>query len=89
MIGTVLIVAIPWIAFGLSLAIICLRLRRFRRFAGRSRNRASHPPSDDDNGNSANTSEQAGNAHYAASVSSSEADCPAGRGPLFLQRGQR
>jgi hypothetical protein len=85
MIGTVLIVAIPWIAFGLSLATICLRLRRFRRFAGRSRNQAPRAPSDDDNSVSAGTSEPAGIAHCAASVSSSEADCPAGRGPLFLQ----
>jgi hypothetical protein len=50
MIGTVLIVAVPWIAFGLSLATICLRLRRFRRPTGRSRNRASRSASDDDNG---------------------------------------
>jgi len=88
MIGTVLIVAVPWIAFGLSLATICLRLRRFRRRTGRSRNRVSRPPSEDDNGSSANTTEPAGNAHHRASVSSSEAECPAGRGPLFLQRGR-
>jgi hypothetical protein len=71
MIGTVLIVAIPWTAFGLSLAIICLRLRRFRRFASRSRNRGSRPPPDDDNGSSANTREPAGNAHRSSAVSSS------------------
>jgi hypothetical protein len=88
MIGTALIVIIPWIAFGLSLAAICLRLRRFRRFTSRSRNQASRPPSDDD-GSSANTSEPAGNGHTGTSASSSEADCPAGRGPLFLQRGRR
>jgi hypothetical protein len=70
-IGTVLIVVIPWVAFGLSLATICLRLRRFRRFTGRSRNRASRPPPDDDNGSSANTSEPAGNAHHRPAVSSS------------------
>jgi hypothetical protein len=89
MIGTVLIVAIPWIVFGLSLGTICLRLRRFRRFGGRSRNRASRPPPADDKDSSANIREPAGNAHYAASLSSSEVDCPAGRGPLLLQRGQR
>jgi hypothetical protein len=89
MIGTALIVIIPWIAFGLSLAAICLRLCRFRRFTSRSRSHASHLPPDDDDGSSANTSEPAGNAHHGASVSSSEAKCPAGRGPLFLQRGRR
>jgi len=89
MIGTGLIVVIPWIAFGLSLAAICLRLRRFRRFTDRSRSRASRSPSDDDDGNPANSSEPAGNAHHEDSVSSSEAECPAGRGPLFLQRARR
>jgi len=89
MIGTVLIVAVPWIAFGLSLATICLRLRKFRRLTGRSRKRASRSSSDDDNTDPANTSEPAGNAHQGASVSSSEAECPADRGPLFLQRGRR
>ena len=71
MIGTVLIVAIPWIVFGLSLATICLRLRRFRRVGGRSRNRASRPPPADDNESSANTREPAGNAHHSSAVSSS------------------
>jgi hypothetical protein len=74
MIGTVLIVVTPWIAFGLSLATVCLRLRRFRRFARRPRNRESHTASDHDNGSSADTSGPAGNAHHRASVSSSEAD---------------
>jgi len=87
--GTVLIVAVPWIAFGLSLATICLRLRRSRRPAGRSRNRASRSSSDDDNGSPANTIQPAGNAHHGASVSSSQAERPAGRGPLLLQRGRR
>jgi hypothetical protein len=89
MIDTVLIVVIPWIAFGLSLAAICLRLCRFHRFTGRSRHRASRPPSDDDNGSSSNTSEPAGNADHRASASSSEAECPASRGLPVLQRGRR
>jgi hypothetical protein len=69
MIGRDLIVEIPWIAFGLSLAAICLRLRRFRRFTGRSRNHASRTPSDDDNGGSADNNETCGNAHHATAAS--------------------
>jgi hypothetical protein len=49
MIGTVLIVVTPWIAFGLSLATVCLRLRRFRRVADRPRNQVSYTTSDEDN----------------------------------------
>jgi hypothetical protein len=89
MITTVLIVVTPWIAFGLAVATVCLRLRRFRRFPLPIRNRASRTASDDDNGSSANTGEPAGNAHHRVSASSPEADRPAGRGPLFLQRSRR
>jgi hypothetical protein len=71
MLGGDLIVEIPWIAFGVSLAAICLRLCRFRRFTGGSRNQASHPPSDDDNGSSANTSGPGGNARHRTAASAS------------------
>jgi hypothetical protein len=70
MIGTVLIVTTPWIVFGLSLAAICLRLRRFRRFSRGSR-KASRGPSDDDNNSPANTNEQGGNARHRTAESSS------------------
>jgi len=89
MVSTELIVVAPWVAFGLSVATVCLRLGRFRRFPVPFRKRASRAASDDDNGSSANTGEPGGNPHHRASVPSSEADRPASRGPSFLQRSRR
>jgi H+/gluconate symporter-like permease len=71
MIGNDLIVEIPWIVFGLLLAAVCLRLRRFRSASDRSRGRESQRPSDDGDESSANNSEPAGNDHHGAAVSSS------------------
>jgi hypothetical protein len=68
-IGSDLIVEIPWIVFGLLLAAVCLRLRRFRRFSGRERDRESQPPSGDGNDSSAIADEPAGNDHNGAAVS--------------------
>ncbi len=44
MTGSDLVVEIPWIVFGLSLAAICLHLRRSRRFPRRPRSRKAQPP---------------------------------------------
>jgi hypothetical protein len=71
MIGNDLIVEIPWIVFGLLLAAVCLRLGRFRRFSGRSRDRESQQAADDGIDNSATTGEPAGNDHHGSAVPSS------------------
>jgi hypothetical protein len=68
--GSDLIVEIPWIVFGLSLAAVCLRLRRFRRVSGRPRDREPQPPAEDYYHRSANTTEPAGNDHQRAAESS-------------------
>jgi hypothetical protein len=70
MIGSDLIVAIPWMAFGLSLAAVCLRLCRFHRFSGRSRGREARQPAEDGRDSSANTSETTGNDDHHAAASS-------------------
>jgi len=69
--GNDLIVEIPWIVFGLSLAAVCYRLCRFRRFSGRGRDREPQQPSDDGDGSSANRDKSAGNDHNDSAVSSS------------------
>jgi hypothetical protein len=69
MTGSDLIVEIPWIVFGLLLAVVCLRLRRFRRLSGRSPDRESQPPSVDGNDSPAITGEPAGNDHHGTAVS--------------------
>lgn len=69
MFGSDLIVEIPWIVFGLLLAAVCLRLRRFRRLSGRSSDRESEAPSVGGNDSSAITSEPAGNDHHGTAVS--------------------
>ena len=70
MIGNDLIVAIPWMAFGLSLAAVCLRLCRFPRFPGRSRDGEPRQPAGDRHESSANTSEPTGNDDQRPAVSS-------------------
>lgn len=67
--GSDLIVEIPWIVFGLALAAVCLRLRRFRRRSGRSRDREPQAPPEAGNTSSAITGEPAGNAHHGTAVS--------------------
>jgi hypothetical protein len=69
MIGSDLLVEIPWIVFGLLLAAVCLRLRRFRRLSGRSRDREAQPPSADGNDSSAINNEPTGNDHHGTAVS--------------------
>ncbi|HEY2077518.1 MAG TPA: hypothetical protein VGH53_14385 [Streptosporangiaceae bacterium] len=69
MIGSDLIVEIPWIVFGLTLAAVCLRLRRFRRLSGRPGDRESEAPAVDGNDSTAITVEPAGNDHDEAAVS--------------------
>src|SRR5262249_6667900 len=69
--GNDLIVEIPWILFGLLLAAVCLRLRRFRGSSGRSRGREPEQLSDEGNDSPPHTSEPAGNGHHGAAVSSS------------------
>jgi hypothetical protein len=71
MIGNDLIVEIPWIVFGLLLAAVCLRLPRFRRFSGLSRDRESQQAVDDGNDSSATTGEPARNDHHGPAVPSS------------------
>ena len=70
MIGNDLIVAIPWMAFGLSLAAVCLRLCRFHRFPGQPRDHEPRQPAEDGNQRSANTSEATGNDDHRPAVSS-------------------
>jgi hypothetical protein len=67
--GSDLLVEIPWIVFGLSLAAVCLRLRRFRRFPGRERHRQPEPPTKAGNESSEITGEPGGNDHHGAAVS--------------------
>jgi hypothetical protein len=69
MIGNDLIVEIPWIVFGLTLAAVCLRLRRFRRLSGRSGDRESETPAVGGNDSPAITGEPAGNDHHEAEAS--------------------
>jgi H+/gluconate symporter-like permease len=69
MIGSDLIVEIPWIVFGLTLAAVCLRLRRFRRLSGRSGDRESEAPAVGGNDSTAITGEPARNDHDEAAVS--------------------
>jgi hypothetical protein len=66
MTGSDLVAEIPWIIFGLSLAAICLRLRRSRRFPWRPRSREAQPYSGDRSDRSAqlaSTAEPNGNDH--------------------------
>jgi hypothetical protein len=71
MIGNDLIVVIPWILFALSLAAVCLRLRRFRRASDRPRDREPQQPAEVYPDTSTNTTEPIGNDHHRAAVSSS------------------
>ena len=71
MMGNDLIVEIPWIVFGVLLAAVCLRLRRFRSSSGRSRGREAEQLSDEGNERPAQAGEPAGNEHHGAAVSSS------------------
>ena len=71
MFGNDLIVEIPWIVFGLLLAAVCLRLRRFRRVSGRSRDGEPQQPAEVYYHTFANTTEPTGNDHHRAAVSSS------------------
>jgi len=71
MIGSDLIVEIPWIIFGVLLAAACLRLCRIRRSSGRPRAPESHQASGDDDDSSANPAEPLRNDHNGAAVSSS------------------
>ncbi|HUB39510.1 MAG TPA: hypothetical protein VMA72_11715 [Streptosporangiaceae bacterium] len=68
--GSDLIVELPWIVFGLALAAVCLRLRRFRRRAGRSGDRELETPAQaGSGGSSALTGEPAGTEHHRAAAS--------------------
>lgn len=69
MIGNDLIVAIPWMAFGLSLAAVCLRLCRFHRCPARLRLRQARQPAEDGHDSSANTREATGNDDYPPAAS--------------------
>jgi hypothetical protein len=69
MISTNLMVAIPWMAFGLSLAAICLRLCVFRHVSGRSRGPEPRQPAGDPRETSATTSEATGNDNHQAAAS--------------------
>jgi len=69
MIGNDLMVAIPWMAFGLSLAAVCLRLCIFRRVSGRSRGPEPRQTAEDRRESSATTSEATGNDNHATAAS--------------------
>ena len=71
MIGSDLIVEIPWIVFGLLLAAVCLRLGRTRRASGRSLDGEPQQPAEDDHASSANITDPTGNDHHRAAASAS------------------
>jgi hypothetical protein len=73
MIGSDLIVEIPWIIFGILLAAVCVRLCRFRPFSGRQRDLGSREPSEDGSHSSAapaSASEPVADEHGGSAVSS-------------------
>jgi hypothetical protein len=53
MIGSNLIAEIPWIIFGVLLAAVCVRLRRFGRLPGRQSHLESRQPTEGCGDNSA------------------------------------